>query len=123
MHDRFLAARRLAGLSQAELASRAGVSRSLVAAIEGGRNTPSVSAGGARVRALGVTAEELFETDAEAGGDGAITAGTSLREGDAVRLVRVGDLVVAAGCDPLADGSVADAVFAAGQVRRLPGAR
>ncbi len=122
MHDRFLAARRMAGLSQTELASRAGVSRSLVAAIEGGRNTPSVAAGIALARALGVTVEELFEPDGEAG-EAAVTAGTSLRDGDAVRLVRVGELVVAAGCDPLVDGSVADAVFAAGQVRRLPGAR
>src|SRR3954470_12422459 len=112
MHDRFLAARRLAGLSQTELASRAGVSRSLVAALEGGRNTPSVAAGIALARALGVTVEELFETDADAGGDGAVTPVTSLGDGDAVRLVRVGDLVVAARCDPLADGSVADAVVA-----------
>jgi len=122
MHDRFLALRRMAGLSQAELASRAGVSRSLVAAIESGRNVPSVSAGIALARALGVSAEELFEPEADAG-SGGVTAGTALRDGDPVRLVRVGDVVVAASCDPLVDGTVADGVFAGGGVRRLPGAR
>ena len=122
MHDRFLALRRMAGLSQTELAARAGVSRSLVAAIEAGRNTPSVAAGIALARALGVSVEELFEPelDADAGG---VTAGTVLHDGDAVRLVRVDGVVVAAACDPLVDGTVADAVFSAGSVRRLPGAR
>ena len=50
MNDRFLALRRVSGLSQSDLASRAGVSRSLVAAIEAGRNTPSVTAGIALAR-------------------------------------------------------------------------
>lgn len=122
MHDRFLALRRMAGLSQQELASRAGVSRSLVAAIETGRNTPSVAAGIALARALGVTAEELFE--AEPGDAPAVAAvGPQPREGDAVRLVRVGDDVVMAACDPLTDGTVADAVMAAGSLRHLPGSR
>jgi DNA-binding XRE family transcriptional regulator len=122
MHDRFLALRRMTGMSQTELASRAGVSRSLVAAIESGRNTPSVSAGIALARALGVTAEELFEPD-RGGAEDVFTGATALRDGDAVRLVRVGGAVVAAACDPLVDGTVADAVFTAGAVRRLPGAR
>jgi transcriptional regulator with XRE-family HTH domain len=123
MHDRFLALRRMAGLSQTELASRAGVSRSQVAAIEAGRNTPSVASGIALARALGVTVEELFEPEVAADEDGGIVPAMALRDGDAVRLVRVDDVVVAAGCDPLVDGTVADAVFTGGTVRRLPGAR
>ena len=120
MSGRFLALRRVSGLSQQELASRAGVSRSLVAAIEVGRNTPSVSAGIALARALGVTAEELFGDDVAIP---AAAAATPLAEGDAVRLVRVDDVVVAAGCDPLVDGTVADAMVAGGTLHHLPGSR
>src|SRR4029077_5797078 len=65
---------------------------------------------------------ELFEPEIDAD-DGAVTAGTALRDGDAIRLVRAGGGGVAAACGPLADGTVADAVFSAGSVRRLPGAR
>lgn len=52
--------REAAGLSQMELADRAGVSRQLVGAAEAGRNTPRVDAGLALADALGVTVEELF---------------------------------------------------------------
>jgi transcriptional regulator with XRE-family HTH domain len=121
MSDRFLALRRMTGLSQQDLASRAGVSRSLVAAIEAGRNTPSVVAGLALARALGVTAEELFGDDAGAAVPTA--AATPLAAGDAVRLVRVGDTVVAAACDPLADGTIADAIVTGDTLRHLPGSR
>ena len=48
------------GLTQDALAERAGVTRQLVAAVEGGRNTPSVEAAMAIARALGTTVEELF---------------------------------------------------------------
>jgi transcriptional regulator with XRE-family HTH domain len=122
MSDRFLALRRVSGLSQHDLASRAGVSRSLVAAIEAGRNTPSVAAGIALARALGVTAEELFADETGVAVPTAAAA-TPLAEGDAVRLVRVGDVVVAATCDPLADGTIADAIVAGGTLRHLPGSR
>jgi DNA-binding XRE family transcriptional regulator len=122
MSDRFLALRRVSGLSQNDLAGRAGVSRSLVGAIEAGRNTPSVAAGIALARALGVTAEELFGD--EAGGAVPVAAAaTPLVDGDAVRLVRVGDVVVAATCDPLADGTVADAMVTGDTLRHLPGSR
>jgi DNA-binding XRE family transcriptional regulator len=123
MSDHFLAVRRMAGLSQHDLATRAGVSRSLVAAIEAGRNTPSVAAGIALARALGVTAEELFADDTGATVPTAAAAATPLADGDAVRLVRVGDVVVAATCDPLADGTVADAMVVGGTLRHLPGSR
>ena len=118
----FLALRRVSGLSQHDLATRAGVSRSLVAAIEAGRNTPSVAAGIALARALGVTAEELFADDTGVAAPTAAAA-TPLAEGDAVRLVRVGDVVVAATCDPLADGTIADAIVTGGTLRHLPGSR
>jgi transcriptional regulator with XRE-family HTH domain len=123
MSDRFLALRRVSGLSQHDLASRAGVSRSLVAAIEAGRNTPSVAAGIALARALGVTAEELFGDDTGVAVPTAAASATPLADGDAVRLVRVGEVVVAATCDPLADGTIADAIVAGGTLRHLPGSR
>jgi transcriptional regulator with XRE-family HTH domain len=123
MSDRFLALRRVSGLSQQELAGRSGVSRSLVAAIEAGRNTPSVAAGIALARALGVTAEELFAAEPDAAAPSAAAAARPLQDGDAVRLVRVGDVVVAATCDPLVDGTVADAIVVDGALRHLPGSR
>ena len=49
-----------AGLTQAELAERAGVSRQLVAAVEAGRNVPAVDAALRLAGALGTTADELF---------------------------------------------------------------
>ena len=48
------------GLTQAELAARAGVSRQLVAAVEAGHNTPAVDAALGLARALATTVEELF---------------------------------------------------------------
>jgi DNA-binding XRE family transcriptional regulator len=49
-----------AGMTQAELAARAGVSRQLVAAVEAGRHAPAVDAALGIARALGTTVEELF---------------------------------------------------------------
>ncbi|HYY44260.1 MAG TPA: substrate-binding domain-containing protein [Actinomycetota bacterium] len=48
------------GLSQAQLAAAAGLSRQLVGAVEGGRHTPSVTAALALARVLGSTVEALF---------------------------------------------------------------
>jgi molybdate-binding protein/DNA-binding XRE family transcriptional regulator len=48
------------GLTQAELAERAGISRTAVTAIEGGRLVPSVAAALAIAEALGATVEALF---------------------------------------------------------------
>jgi molybdate-binding protein/DNA-binding XRE family transcriptional regulator len=48
------------GWSQAELARRAGIPRTTVSAIEGGRLTPSVTAALALARALECSVEELF---------------------------------------------------------------
>lgn len=52
--------RRSLGLSQAELALGAGLSRQQVAAVERGRNTPGVDAALALASFLGVGVEELF---------------------------------------------------------------
>lgn len=48
------------GLTQAELAERAGISRTAVTAIEGGRLVPSVAAALAIAEVLGATVEALF---------------------------------------------------------------
>ena len=53
-------ARRGAGLSQAALAERAGISRQAVGAIEAGRHRPSVDAAMALASAVGRSVEELF---------------------------------------------------------------
>lgn len=52
--------RREAGWTQAELAARAGISRTAVTAIEANRLVPSVAAALALAEALGCTVEELF---------------------------------------------------------------
>jgi molybdate-binding protein/DNA-binding XRE family transcriptional regulator len=53
------------GWSQAELALRAGLSRTGLGAIEAGRLVPSVAAALALSRALGCHVEDLFQADAE----------------------------------------------------------
>ncbi|MDQ3642564.1 MAG: helix-turn-helix domain-containing protein [Actinomycetota bacterium] len=50
----------MAGLSQADLAQAAGLSRALVSAVETGRHTPSVDAALALAGALGGSVEDLF---------------------------------------------------------------
>jgi len=56
--------RQAQGWSQGELAARAGISRTAVSAIEGGRLVPSVAAALALARVLGCTVEDLFEPGA-----------------------------------------------------------
>jgi DNA-binding XRE family transcriptional regulator len=95
------------GLTQAELAARAGVSRQLVAAVEAGRNVPAVDAAVGLARALSTTVEELFgESD---GGAVVAALGGRLPEGTPLRVGRVGDQLVAA---ELADHGVAGAGWA-----------
>jgi DNA-binding XRE family transcriptional regulator len=94
------------GLTQAEVAARAGVSRQLVAAVEAGHNAPAVDAALGLARALATTVEDLFS-----GGPDAIVAalGTDLAEGAPLKVGRVGDQLVAA---ELADHGVAGAGWA-----------
>jgi DNA-binding XRE family transcriptional regulator len=111
------------GLTQTELAVRAGVSRQLIAAVEAGRNTPAVDAALRLARALASTVEELFSPPAPR----VVAAlGGRLPDRTAVRLGRVGDQVVAA---ELADHGVAgagwakaDAISQRGRLRLFPGA-
>ena len=96
-----------AGLTQAELAGRAGVSRQLVAAVEAGHNVPAVDAALRLARALGATVEDVF---ADAGAPSVHPAlGGRLREGTPLRVGRVGDRFVAA---ELADHGAAGAGWA-----------
>lgn len=111
------------GLTQGELAARAGVSRQLVAAVEAGRNTPAVDAALGIARALATTVEELFaDTQPE------VVAALSdrLRDDVPLRVGRVGDQLVAA---ELADHGIAganwakpDGILEAGKLRLFPGA-
>jgi transcriptional regulator with XRE-family HTH domain/molybdate-binding protein len=80
------------GLTQAELAERAGVSRALVSAVEAGRHQPRVAAALALARALGSTAEALFG-GRDASPVDAIT-GEPPAPGTPLRVGLVGDRVV-----------------------------
>ncbi len=120
-----LRARRVAlGLTQTDLATRADVSRQLVAAVEGGRNTPAVDAAIRLAQALDTTVDALFapEPDVEV----VPALGTTLAEGALVRVGRVGNRLVAATLPEHGtagagwarpDGTVVD-----GRVRLLSGA-
>src|SRR5919197_5507001 len=57
---RLRSARLRAGLSQAELASRAGVTRQAVSAVEGGKTVPTTPVALRLARALKLPVEELF---------------------------------------------------------------
>ncbi len=111
------------GLTQAELAARAGVSRQLVAAVEAGHNAPAVDAALGLARALGLTVEELFSS---AHPTVSAALGGRLPDGVPIRVGRVGDRLVAA---ELADHGIAgaawaktDGVFEHGALRLFPGA-
>ncbi|MGI8862845.1 MAG: helix-turn-helix domain-containing protein [Solirubrobacteraceae bacterium] len=111
------------GLTQAELAARAGVSRQLVAAVEAGRNTPAVDTALGLARALGTTVEDLFTNIQPAV---AAALGGRLRDAVPLRVGRVADQLVGA---ELADHGVAgaswakpDGVLQAGRLRLFPGA-
>jgi DNA-binding XRE family transcriptional regulator len=89
------AIREAAGLTQRELAERAGVSRQLVGAVESDRHTPRVDAAISLAEVLGVEVTELFSTgrrpevaDARNGGSPII--------GSMVRIGRVADRYVTA---------------------------
>jgi transcriptional regulator with XRE-family HTH domain len=86
--------RRAAGLTQAQLAARAGVSRQLVAAVEAGHNVPAVDAALGLARALGATVEELFASPSPSRVRPALDR--RLRDGAPLRVGRVGDRLVAA---------------------------
>lgn len=91
--SRLRARRRECGLTQAELAQRAGVSRQLIAAVEAGHNAPAVDAALRIARALVTSAEDLF---APTGQVVTPAIGDRLPDGATVRIGRVGGHLVAA---------------------------
>jgi len=118
--NRLRDARERAGLSQAALAARAGISRQAVGAVESGRHAPSVDTALRLAAAVGATVEEVFGAASEG------VAAADLPDGTPVAVARVGDRPVAY---PLAGMVAGDAAWAApdgivedGVVRMLPGA-
>ena len=89
------------GLTQADLATAAGLSRQLVGAIEAERNTPSVAAALAIAETLGMTVEAVFGPRSE---DHAPALGPPVPDGAPVVAARVGDRLVYA---ELPDGGAA----------------
>ena len=73
-------ARRLAGLTQRQLAARAGLNRVQLAKYESGTQSPSVTTAARIAQVLGNSVEELFEGDAY---------GAHTRAGDAARIERL----------------------------------
>jgi transcriptional regulator with XRE-family HTH domain len=73
-------ARRLAGLTQRQLAARAGLNRVQLAKYESGTQSPSVTTAARIAHVLGNSVEELFEGDAY---------GAHTRAGDAARIERL----------------------------------
>lgn len=116
---RFREARAAVGLTQAELAARAGVSRQLVGAIETGRHLPRVDAALALAAALGVDAALLFG-DRPAPLD--VVTGATPPDGTAVRIGEVGDLVVTTPAETGTSGwGMADGVVEDGRLTIPPG--
>lgn len=122
-----LRARRLKlGLTQSQLAQRAGVSRQLVAAVEAGRNAPAVDAALALARELGETVEALFATTGESAANVVPALGGRLADlgqpgtvrSVPVRVGRVGDRLVAVG---LADHGVSGSGWAAADGELIDG--
>jgi DNA-binding XRE family transcriptional regulator len=112
------------GLTQAELATRAGVSRQLIAAVEAGHNTPAVDAALGLARALATSVEELFVDDPSPGVVSAL--GGPLQDGTPLRVGAVAGRLVA--CEMADHGAAggswakADGVLEAGTMRLFPGA-
>lgn len=115
-------ARTAAGLSQGELAARAGISRQALGALEHGRHLPRIDAAVALARALSTSVEALV-------GAGSVLARhvlfRPLPEHTPVRAARVGERVVAV--EVPADGSgeawaAPDGVVRDGAVQPLDGA-
>lgn len=105
------------GLTQSELAERAGVSRQLVGALESGRHLPRVDAAIGIAASLGVGVESLFAAETQPVD---VVTGESPGEGAAVRVATVGDRVVVADARiGTAGWDVADAVIETGTMRRL----
>lgn len=106
--------RREAGLTQSDLASRAGVSRQLVGAVEAGRHLPRVDAAIALAAVLGVEVAQLFAPSTEPLD---VVSGEAPTDGVPVRAGRVGDRIVTARARVGPDGwDVADGIVDGGEL-------
>jgi transcriptional regulator with XRE-family HTH domain len=113
--------REAAGLTQSELAVRAGVSRQMVGAVEAGRHLPRVDAALSLAAALGANVDELFGSVPDVVD---VVSGSRPLEGTAVRLGWVGERLVSSSARTGADGwDVADGVMEGGRVVQLATAR
>ena len=115
--------REAAGLSQAGLASRAGVSRQLVGAVEAGRHLPRVDSALAMAAVLGIDVDALF---APSPTPIDVVSGSVPVDGSFVRAGWVGNRIVSAPARIGPDGwDVADGVIEGGTLtsfgRRGPG--
>ncbi|MGA7282522.1 MAG: helix-turn-helix transcriptional regulator [Acidimicrobiia bacterium] len=99
--SRLRAMRNRAGLTQADLAAIAGVSRQLVGAVEAGNHLPRVDSAIALAAALGVDVVWLFPTSSDAVD---VTTGLRPPERSMVRVGTVGDLTVTAPARTGSDG-------------------
>jgi transcriptional regulator with XRE-family HTH domain len=104
-----------AGMTQLELARRAGVSRQLIGAVEAGRHLPRVDAAVALAAALDADVRVLFSAELNPVD---VVSGDTPPDGELVRAGRIGDRVVTAasrvgpeGWD-VADGVIEDGAFA-----------
>jgi DNA-binding XRE family transcriptional regulator len=97
------ALRQAAGLSQGELAARAGISRQAVGACEAGTNLPRVDAALALARALDTTVEALLSPPPP---EPLHVLGGELAHGRPVRAARVGHHTVCVPLLDVADGEV-----------------
>ncbi len=110
------------GLSQAELAARAGLSRQAVGALEAGRHLPRVDAAVGLAAALDTTVEALAETATPGVVD---VLGRGLRDGQPVRAAAVGEAMVCIPVPGAHDGEwwpCPDGVVRAGRLELVEGA-
>jgi molybdate-binding protein/DNA-binding XRE family transcriptional regulator len=101
--------RQVRGWSQAELASRAGVSRAAVSAVEIGRLVPSVAAALGLAAAFGCTVEDLFGRPS--GDTAPVWAWPPLQSPCRYWLARVGGRLTAYPVEPAPAGVPHDGVF------------
>lgn len=107
------------GLTQSDLAERAGVSRQLVGALEVGRHVPRVDAALRLAGALGVEVASLFGPEADPLD---VVSGDRPHDGAMVRLGRVGDRIVVSTARIGSSGwDSPDGVVEEGEVHRFAG--
>jgi len=115
--------RTLRGLTQAQLAEHAGVSRALISAVEAGRHLPRVDAAARLATALTTTVEALLGTSGLAPLEDIRPIGT-LTDGAFVQTARVGERLVCVPALPSADGwASADAQVHDGRLHRFDAER